>query len=35
MEAYKDNMVFVVLIDEIGLAEYSSDNPLKVIHSKL
>lgn len=23
------------MIDEIGLAEYSPDNPLKVLHSKL
>lgn len=30
-----DNIIFVVMIDEIGLAEYSSDNPLKVLHSRL
>lgn len=29
------NLIFVVMIDEIGLAEYSPDNPLKVLHSKL
>jgi hypothetical protein len=30
-----ENIIFVVMIDEIGLAEYSPDNPLKVLHSRL
>lgn len=34
-EKEKANVVTVVLIDEIGLAEISPFNPLKVIHSRL
>lgn len=34
MKKYQ-NIIFVVMIDEIGLAEYSVDNPLKVLHSRL
>ena len=31
----KDNIISVVYFDEMGLAEHSKNNPLKVIHSEL
>lgn len=31
----KKNQRVCLIFDEIGLAEYSRDNPLKVLHSKL
>ena len=34
-EKDKDKIISMIFFDEMGLAEYSPNNPLKVIHSKL
>ena len=35
LKEHSSNEAFVLIVDEIGLAEMSQDNPLKVLHSSL
>lgn len=35
MKERNENAIVIIIMDEIGLAELSPDNPLKVLHALL